>query len=46
MSIMENCDHLGVPLPGFVRRVVNNVNQSLQEDDLAELIEKAEELKK
>jgi len=46
MSIMENCDHLGVPVPGFVRRVVNNVNQSLQEDDLPELIKKAEELKK
>jgi len=46
MSIMENCDHLGVPLPGFVRRVVNNVNESLQNDDLDTIIHKAEELKR
>lgn len=46
MSIMENCDKLGAPLPKFVKSVVNNVNESLQNDDLNTIIKKAEELKK
>jgi len=46
MSIMENCDKLGAPLPRFVKSVVNNVNESLQNDDLDTIIHKAEEIKK
>ena len=46
MSIMENGDKLGAPMPGFIKRVVNNVSDSLQNDDLDTIIKKAEELKK
>ncbi len=46
MSIMENGDKLGAPLPKFIKVVVNNVNESLQNDDLNTIIHKAEELKK
>lgn len=46
MSIMENCDKLGAPLPRFIKAVINNINDSLQNDDLDTIIKKAEELKK
>jgi toxin secretion/phage lysis holin len=30
MSIMENLDELGIPIPKFVRDVINNVDDKLQ----------------
>lgn len=52
MSIIENVDKLGVPIPAFVRDVVNNVddqlyNHHLSEAEIAEikeLIEKNKEV--
>lgn len=46
MSIMENCDKLGAPMPKFVRDVVNNVNDSINNDDLHTLQKKVEEFHK
>lgn len=46
MSIMENCDKLGAPLPKFVKVVVNNVNESINEGDLDTLQKKVEEFHK
>ena len=46
MSIMENGDKLGAPIPKFIKVVVNNINDSLRDDDLNTIIRKAEELKK
>ena len=33
MSIMENCEKSGVPIPKFIKNIVNNVDESLTEDD-------------
>ena len=33
MSIMENLDELGIPIPKFVRDVINNVDDKLQYGD-------------
>lgn len=33
MSIMENADELGIPIPKFVRDVINNVDDKLQHGD-------------
>ena len=52
MSIIENVDKLGVPIPAFVRDAVNNVddqlyNHHLSEEEIAEikeLIEKNKEV--
>ena len=52
MSIIENVDKLGVPIPAFARDVVNNVddqlyNHHLSEEEIAEikeLIEKNKEV--
>lgn len=46
VSVVENLDKLGVPLPGFVKRTINNVSDALQEDSLEELNEKIAELEK
>lgn len=46
MSIFENLDKLNVPIPKFVKNIVNNVNDSLQNDDYATLKKKYEELEK
>lgn len=32
MSILENVDELGIPVPGFVKRVINNVDEQLKDD--------------
>lgn len=37
MSIMENCDKLGAPIPGFVRRVVNNVADAVDKGDFDDI---------
>ncbi len=36
MSIMENVDKLGVPIPAFVRDVVNNVDDQLSNHHLSD----------
>lgn len=36
MSILENMDELGVPVPKFVRDVINNVDDKLQNGDKKE----------
>lgn len=36
MSIMENADELGIPIPKFVRDVINNVDDKLQHGDQKE----------
>lgn len=30
MSILENVDELGVPVPGFIKKVINNVDDQLK----------------
>lgn len=34
MSIMENLDKLKVPIPGFVRKVINNFDRQLKSEEL------------
>lgn len=34
MSILENLDKLRVPVPGFVRKVINNIDKQLKSEDL------------
>ena len=34
MSILENVDELGIPVPGFIKKVINNVDEQLKNDDL------------
>lgn len=34
MSILENVDELGIPVPGFIKKVINNVDDQLKHDDL------------
>ena len=36
MSILENADELGIPVPKFVRDVINNVDDKLQHGDKKE----------
>lgn len=33
MSVLENTDKLGVPIPAFVRKVLNNVDESLRNEE-------------
>ncbi len=40
MSIMENLKKLGVPIPGFISSTLNNVNDSIQNDDYKTLLAK------
>lgn len=30
MSILENVDQLGIPVPGFIKKVINNVDDQLK----------------
>ena len=30
MSILENVDQLGIPVPGFIKKVINNVDDQLR----------------
>lgn len=46
MSVIENLDKLGVPIPKFIKDVVNNIGDSIQNDSYAELTEKIAELEK
>lgn len=44
MSVMENLKKLGVPIPNFIAKVLNNVDESLKNDDYAEIKRKLEDL--
>lgn len=34
MSILENVDELGIPVPGVVKKVINNVDEQLKSGDI------------
>ena len=38
MSIMENLDKLGVPLPKAIKEVINNAGHAMQEEEAAAII--------
>ncbi len=40
MSILENLKKLGVPIPGFINATLNNVSDSLKNDDYKTLMAK------
>lgn len=40
MSVLENLDKLGVPIPAFVSKVLNNVDETLQTAESVEELEK------
>ena len=42
MSVVENLDYLGTPLPAFVQKAINNVGEAIQHDELPELQKKIE----
>lgn len=45
MSVMENLKKLGVPIPAFISKVLNNVDESLKTtEDYAELKKQLQEL--
>ena len=46
MSIMENLKKMGVPIPGFIGRVLNTVDLALKEEDITEALKKVAELEK
>ena len=46
MSIMENLKKMGVPIPGFIAKALNTVDDVLKEDDVAEAVKKIAELEK
>lgn len=45
LSIVENCDKLGAPIPGFVRKALKSVSESLQNDDYKTINEKLNNIK-
>lgn len=46
MSIMENLKKMGVPIPGFIAKVLNTVDLALKEEDVTEALKKVAELEK
>ena len=46
MSIMENLKKMGVPIPGFISKVLNTVDLALREEDITEALKKVAELEK
>lgn len=46
MSIMENLKKLGVPIPGFISKILNTVDLALREEDITEALTKVAELEK
>lgn len=44
MSIVENLDKIGCPLPKALKDVINNVGHAVQEDDITELKARITEL--
>lgn len=46
MSVLENLDKLGVPIPAFISKVLNNVDDALQNsEDVEEIKQELEELR-
>jgi len=46
MSVMENLDKLGVPIPAFISKVLNNVDDALQSsEDVEEIKKELDELR-
>ena len=45
MSVLENLKKLGVPIPAFIAKVLNNVDEALQKDEYEELKKELESLK-
>lgn len=46
MSVLENLDKLGVPIPKFISKVLNNVDSALQNsEDVEEIKKELEELR-
>lgn len=41
VSIFENLDKLGVPIPGSVKKVVNNAQNTIEDADIEELAKKS-----
>ena len=41
VSIFENLDKLGVPIPGSVKKVVNNAQNAIEDADIEELAKKS-----
>ena len=46
MSLMENLKKMGVPIPGFISKVLNTVDLALKEEDITEALKKVAELEK
>lgn len=46
MSIIENMDRIGVPLPAFVVRVINNIGTSVQQESFTEINKKIYDIEK
>lgn len=46
MSILENAKKVGFPLPGFISRVLNTIDETLREEDVSEALKKMAELEK
>lgn len=45
LSIVENCDKLGAPVPGFIKKALAQANESLQNDDFNTIKDKADHIK-
>ena len=41
VSIFENLDKLGIPIPGSVKKVVNNAQNAIEDADIEELAKKS-----
>jgi len=46
MSIMENLKKMGVPIPGFISKVLNTVDLALKEEEVSEALKKMAEIEK
>ena len=46
MSVLENLNKLGVPIPGFIAKALNNLDEALKADDVKEINKRLEEIEK
>lgn len=44
MSVFENLDKMGVPIPKFIKDVVNNTSETILNDDVQDIKKKADEI--